>query len=103
MIAQVLTAHMPVYSGSPVPSIPRASAVVDIHHCISSIGKKVVKHEFPEIAAPPFMGILQIPGAMHENDTRLACSRRRGPVHSCIHPSAIGSGKRNDFGVSPLV
>src|SRR5258708_39976185 len=70
LVAEVFTAHMAVDPGPPIPAITRAAPVVDVQYGISVIRQQVVEHIFSEVAAPPLVGILQIPGSMDADDGR---------------------------------
>src|SRR5882757_2200600 len=74
LVAEVLSSHMTVDSCPPVPSVSCTAAVIYIEYGISVISQEVVEQVFPEIAAPPFMGVLQISCSMDEDDGRVGDS-----------------------------
>src|SRR5258708_20347271 len=81
LVAEVFTAHMAVDPGPPIPAITCAAPIVDVQYGISVIRQQVVEHIFAEVAAPPLVGILQIPGSMDEDDGRPG-GARTGPPES---------------------
>jgi len=61
---------MTVNSRSEIPTITAAAAVIDVQDKIAAVPEKVMKHEFPFICAPAFVGILEISGPVNKDHCR---------------------------------
>src|SRR5688572_5198027 len=58
VVRKILSTHIPVNSGPPIPAVASTAPIINIKYVISVIGEQVIEHVFPEITAPPLMGIL---------------------------------------------
>ncbi len=79
------TTHMAIDAGAPIAPIAGAAAVVNVEHCVALVGQGVVEHIFPEVAAPPFVRILQVAGSMHKDHGRFGRMRISGPIETGVH------------------
>ena len=70
MIVEILSSHMPVDAGPYIASIACAATIVNVKYCITIICQEIMKHEFPEITAPPLMYILQVTCTMNKYHRR---------------------------------
>src|SRR5439155_16331191 len=70
LIVEVLAAHVTIDCGAPVATVAARSAVIDVEHEIAARHQHVMEHVLAEIARPPAVNILQISGAVYEDDRR---------------------------------
>ena len=68
IVAQVFTTHEPIDACPDVATIASAGPVVHVQDGIAFIHEQIVEHVFPEVGAPPLVGILKVSGTMDEND-----------------------------------
>ena len=69
-VLEILAAHVPVDRRPPVAPVAGARPVVDVEHDIAAGCQQVVEHVLAEIRGPVAVGVLQIPGAVDEDDAR---------------------------------
>ena len=70
-VGQVLdlgSAHLAVDRRAPVAAVAGGGAEVHVEHDVASAGEQGVEHELPEVGGPALVGILEVAGAVHEND-----------------------------------
>ena len=63
-------AHLPVDRGAPVPAVAGGGAEVHVEHHVAAAGEQGVEHELPEVGGPALVSVLEVAGAVHEDDRR---------------------------------
>src|ERR1051326_7727771 len=94
---------MPVNSGAPIAAITRAAKVIDIKDGETFFHQQVMKHVLAKILTPPAMHILQVTGAVNEDDCRSATIPIGRCVNASINGSAVAGFETDDWWIDPFV
>jgi hypothetical protein len=78
LVGEVFSSHMAIDAGAPISAIACTASVIDVEDGVAIVSEQVVEHIFPEVAAPPFMGILEIACPVDENDGRMTGGQGAG-------------------------
>ena len=103
MVVQVFAAHKPVDRRAPVAPVAAACAVVNVEHRVAVVGQIIVKHKLPGVAAPPFVDVLEVTGAVYKNHCRAAFFGFFWAVQTGRHFHAVAGREPHNLGVAPFV
>ena len=90
-VLEILAAHVTVDRRAPVAAVAGARAVVDVEHDVAARREQVVEHVLAEVDRPVLVRVLQVAGAVHEDDCRRASDRACAPIISGVNSRAYTS------------
>src|SRR5690606_3311214 len=103
LVAEVLAAHVAVDGGAPVAAVAGGAAVVDVQHGEAAGREHVVEHVLAVVAGPALVHVVQVAGAVDEDDgaaVRLRAEVAR-PVDAGRDLHAVARVEPDDVRVDP--